>query len=176
MKLKSLIALVATTICAAYMLTSCNKTDYPDGLPEYDNYYYVGYLPWNNTAITVNKTQTTPLKFPVEFHSSFTRNYDAVAHFKLDATGLPADSLAVVGKDFNIVDKDGNALKALGDSVYTITFPQAKYAVDTIYVKMLNNTAAVGKRYININLTLNKTDQYTVGTFSDAYKRPLKIQ
>jgi hypothetical protein len=153
-------------------VAACNKVDYPAGLPQYDNYYYIGYLPWNNSTVTVDRAQSALVKFPVKFYSSFVRSYDAVVHFKLDTAGI--SSAAVAGKDFNIVDKNGNVLQAVGDSVYAITFPQAKQALDTIYVQLLNNPAP-GTRTVDIDLVMNKTDQYTVGTFSQAYRRPLKI-
>ena len=164
--------LVLLAVTGSLLGASCNKVDYPSGLPEYENYYYAGFLPWDNKVIEVDRSQSEPIALPVQFHSAYTRNYDAVAHYKLTTDGIT--DAAVVGVDFDIVDKAGQPLQMQGDSVYTMTFPQAKAAYDTIYVKLLNNPAP-GSRQINIDLSLNETEQYTVGIFSQAYRRPIKI-
>ncbi|GAB3360937.1 hypothetical protein GCM10027566_27000 [Arachidicoccus ginsenosidivorans] len=173
MNKKYLIFLLLILMTASFGMLACNKVDYPAGLPEYDNYYYVGFMPWNNKPVSVDRSQTSLLALPVQFHSAFTRNYDAVAHYKLDYTGITDP--AKVGVDFDIVDKSGSVLKMEGDSVYTMTFPEAKEAYDTIYVKLLHNSAQ-GTRTVNINLSLNETAQYTVGIFSQAFSRPIQIQ
>lgn len=172
MKNKSFLYIIIFSVIAGITISSCNKVDYPNGLPQYDNYYYLGFLPWNNTKVTVSRTQTALLKFPVQFHSAFVRSYDAIAHYKADTAGIA--SPAILGQDFNIVDKDGNTLQELGDSVFTMKFPQAKAAYDTIYVKLLNSSMP-GSRTINIDISLNQTPEYTVGIFSQAYRRPVQI-
>ncbi|MES2060783.1 MAG: hypothetical protein V4456_02610 [Bacteroidota bacterium] len=170
MKKIHIVALVA--LLSGFFITSCkNDHSYPDGTPEFDNYYYLGFLPWNNTKVSVNRTAGT-LKFPVEFHSAFVRTYDAEAKYAIVTTGIAAP--AVLGQDYDIVDKDGNTIQPV-DGKYTITFPQAKYKIDTIYVKLLNN-ATPGTRSTEIDIITNVTDKYTVGNFSDAFKRPLEIK
>jgi hypothetical protein len=154
------------------LFMACNKVDYPAGLAKYDNYYYIGFISWKNSTVSVQRSQTNLVKFPVEFYSSFIRGYDAVAHFKLDTAGIT--SPAIAGKDFDIVDEEGNVLEPVGDSVYTITFPKAQQAYDTIYIKLLDNPQS-GTRKVNIDLVINITKQYTVGTFSQAYRRLLQI-
>lgn len=173
MNKKYLIFTVLSALIASLGIFSCNKVDYPNGLPEYDNYYYIGFLPWDNKPVVVVRSQSELLALPVQFHTAFTRNYDAIAHYKLDTTGI-ADP-AQPGVDFNIVDKNGKQLQPEGDSVYTITFVQAKQANDTIYVQLLNNPVQ-GTRTININLSVNQTPQYTVGIFSQAFSRPIQIE
>ncbi|KQC01177.1 hypothetical protein AQF98_10980 [Pedobacter sp. Hv1] len=156
-------------------LAACEKDDPtgPVGLPEYENYYYAGFLPWNNTGTeSVFRTQTTLVKFPVQFHSAYVRNYDAEAKYTLVATGLP--NPAVVGQDFNFVDKSGNIIQG-NNGVYTLKFPQAKALIDTIYVKVLNSSIA-GTRKIEINIIKNETSDYTVGNFSQAFKRFLEVK
>ncbi len=167
-----LIVLLSTFI---FTLSSCEKDD-PDGpvgAPGYENFYYAGFLPWNNTGTeSVFRTQTTLVKFPVQFHSSFVRTYDAAAHFTLVTTGIA--NPAVLGQDFNVVDKNGNTIQA-ANGVYSLNFSQAKAKVDTIYFKVLNSAVA-GTRRIEINLVQNNSAQYTVGTFSQAYKRFLEVK
>ena len=165
--------LVLLAVAGSLVGASCNKVDYPNGLPEYENYYYAGFLPWDNKPVTVDRSQTTLLALPVEFHSAYTRSYDAVAHYKLTTDKL-TDPAAQVGVDFDIVNKAGQPLQRLGDSVYTMTFAQAKAGFDTIYVKLLNNPTP-GVRSINIDLSLNETPEYTVGIFTQAYRRPIVI-
>ncbi|MDI3321280.1 hypothetical protein [Pinibacter soli] len=177
MNFKISILSTITLLLAIASLSSCHKEDYPKSDPIYDNYYYIGYespyqYPWNNTKVSVAKTQPDLVKFPVQFHSAFVRNYDAVVKYVVSVYGYTTP--AVAGVDYNIVDKNGNKI-TVADTVYTMTFPQAKNAYDTIYVKLLNNPAS-GTRTVNIDLIKNVTDQYTVGTFSQAYRRPLEIK
>ncbi len=165
------IALIATI---AITFTSCKEDrEYPAGLPEYENYYYAGFLPWNNTATSsVFRNQTALIKFPVQFHSVYVRNYDADATYSLVTTGIT--NPAVVGQDFQVVDKNGNTIQP-ANGLYTLKFPQAKALVDTIYFKVLNSSVA-GTRKIEINIVKNETSQYTVGNFSQAFKRFLEVK
>lgn len=170
--MKNIFIVAIAVVLSSIFITSCkNDHSYPDGLPEFDNYYYLGFLPWNNKLVSANRDAGI-VKFPVEFHSAFVRTYNADAHYIINTDGIA--SPAVLGQDFNIVDKDGNILQPSNGN-YTITFPQAKYKIDTIYVQLLNSTVP-GTRQTEIDIILNKTDQYTVGNFSDAFKRPLQIK
>ncbi|SOD12357.1 hypothetical protein [Pedobacter xixiisoli] len=173
MKKQHILILLLTAFVMAF--TACEKDD-PDGpvgADGYDNFYYAGFLPWNNTATeSVFRTQTTLVKFPVQFHSAFVRNYDAAAHFTLVTTGIA--NPAVLGQDFNVVDKSGNAIQAT-NGIYSLNFSQAKAKIDTIYFKVLNS-AVVGTRRIEINLVQHNNAQYTVGTFTQAYKRFLEVK
>ncbi|KIO78915.1 hypothetical protein TH53_01020 [Pedobacter lusitanus] len=170
---KTLIYITFFTL-AASIFTACKKDDEGKrGLPEYENYYYAGFLPWNNTGTeSVLRTQTKLVKFPVQFHSVFIRDYDAAAQYTLAATGI--NNPAVAGQDFAVVDKNGNAITAV-NNIYSLNFPQAKALVDTIYIKVLNSTVA-GTRKIEIDLVKNVNEKYTVGTFSQAYIRFLEIK
>jgi len=157
----------------AISFTACKKDDDPVGVSEYENYYYAGFLPWNNTGTeSVFRNQTKLVKFPVQFHSVYERDYDAVAQYSLVTTGIT--NPAVAGQDFNIVDKDGNTLQP-ANGVYSLTFPKAKAKIDTIYVKVLNSPVA-GTRRIEIDLIKNTTPQYTAGTFTQAFKRFLEVK
>lgn len=154
------------------MLSSCEKNDYPAGLPEYDHHYYAAYIPNNNTQVNVQRTQTTLVKFPVQFYSSFSRSYDAVAHYAVVTTGIT--NPAAVGVDFNVVDKNGNVITPV-DGKYSMVFPKAERKMDTIYLKMLNNPAT-GVRKVEINILENKTSEFYVDIFSTACKRPVEIR
>ena len=165
---------IMLTLLAVFVtaITACEKDD-PAGLPEFDNYYYAGFLPWNNTGTeSVLRTQTALVKFPVQFNSTTERDYDAVAQYSLVSTGIP--NPAVAGQDFNVVDKSGNTLQP-ANGVYSLTFPGARAKVDTIYIKVLNSTIA-GTRRIEINLVKNTNPQYTVGTFTQSFKRFLEVK
>lgn len=172
MKSRIILIIIAFTIGVS---SACKEDrDYLLGMPEYDHHYYIAYVPYNNTAITVNKNDTKLLALPVSFHSSFTRSYDAVAQYKLTPATIAGTGVAVPGTDFNIVTKSGAVINPV-NGLYSITFPQAKRARDTIYVKLLNNPVA-GARSINIDLIENVTADYRVDTMSMAFRRPLKIQ
>lgn len=160
-------------IVSAMVIASCEKRDYDrGGLPEYDNHYYLGYIPNTNSAVSVQRTQTTLLKFPVQFYSAFVRDYDAVAFYGIVTTGIA--NPAVVGQDFDIVDKNGAVIQPQ-DGKYSMVFPQAKRAMDTIYVKLLNNPTP-GARKMEVQIQENNNDKYYVDIFSTAFRRPVEIK
>ncbi len=152
-------------------LVSCEKKDVPAGVSELEHHYYAVFVPNNNTAVTVARTQTTLLKFPVQFYSTFTRDYDAVCKYAVTTYGITPP--AVRGVDYNVVDKNGNVLQST-DSSYSIVFPKAIQAMDTIYLKMLNNTAT-GARKFEVQILDNITPQFEVDIFSTAFRRPITI-
>jgi hypothetical protein len=165
--LLGLVALFSITFAA------CEDRDYPAGLEELENYYYAGFLPWNNTGTeSVFRTQTTLVKFPVQFNSAYVRDYDAGYNFTLVTTGIP--NPAILGQDFNIVDKNGATLAPV-NGIFTRYIPKTVRMVDTIYVKVLNS-AVLGTRKIEIDLVKNETSQYTVGTFTQSFKRFLEVK
>lgn len=162
-------SIVGSLLLLAVM--ACEKKDTPNGLSEYEHHYYAVFVPNNNTAVTATRSQTALLKMPVQFYSAYTRNYDAVAKYAVSTSGItPA---AVRGVDFNVVDKNGNVIQS-ADTTYTMVFPQAKQVMDTIYIKLLNNTAP-GARKFEIQLLDNITEQYEVDIFSTAFRRPVTI-
>ncbi len=170
MKHKIIAILLALTSIVA--VSSCkNDHTYPDGTEEFENYYYLGFLPWNNTLVTVNRNAGL-LKFHVQFQSAFTRDYNADAKYLINNANIT--NPAVAGQDFNIVDKDGKVLQPV-NGFYTMTFPQAKAKIDTIYVQLLNSSVT-GTRQTEINIVPNVTSTYTVGNFSEAFRRPIQIR
>lgn len=168
MKLLTYLLIAFTSV---FILASCEKKDYPKGLEELAHHYYALFVPNNNTAVTVSRSQTALLKFPVQFYSTYTREYDAVAKYAVVTGGIsPA---AQRGVDFNIVDKNGMVIPS-ADTTYSIVFPKAVQAMDTIYIKLLNNTAP-GVRKFEIQIMDNITSQFDVDIFSTAYRRPVTI-
>ena len=156
---------------AAFVFASCEKKDYPAGLPELEHHYYALFVPNNNTAVTVSRSQAALLKFPVQFYSTFIREYDAVAKYAVVTGGITGP--AQRGVDFNIVDKNGIVIPST-DTTYSIIFPKAKQAMDTIYIKLLNNSAP-GVRKFEVQILDNITSQFDVDIFSTAYRRPVTI-
>jgi hypothetical protein len=152
-------------------LVSCEKKDYPAGVPELEHHYYAIFVPNNNTGVTVARTETALLKFPVQFYSTFVRAYDAEAKYAVSTFGIAAP--AVRGVDFDIVDKNGVVIPS-ADTTYSMIFPKAVQAMDTIYVKLLNNPAP-GVRRMEIRMVGNITSQFEVDIFSTAFRRPVQI-
>ena len=172
--MKSLLLIILVLPMLFMGVSSCEKKDYPAGLDSLAHHYYAIFVPNNNTSVTVPRTQTALVKFPVQFYSTFIRDYNAVAKYAVVTTGItPA---AVLGVDFYVVDKSGNVILPPpgGDPVFDMIFPQAKQAMDTIYLKMLNNPAP-GARKFEIQIQDNRTAQYDVDIFSTAYRRPVTI-
>ncbi|RYG06161.1 MAG: hypothetical protein EOO07_29345 [Chitinophagaceae bacterium] len=164
---------LALILLMTVTFTACEDRDYPAGLPEYEHHYYAGFLPWNNTATSsVPRDQVALVKFPVQFHSAYERSYEAEAKYSLVTTGIA--NPAVVGQDFQVVDKNGNTLQA-ENGLYTLKFPNAKAKIDTLYFKVLNSSVA-GTRRVEINIVKNVAGQYTVGNFSQAFKRFLEVR
>ena len=56
-----------------------------------------------------------------------------------------------------------------------MVFPQAKRAMDTIYVKLLNSTVP-GTRKMEVRLLHNIAAKYEVDIFSTAFSRPVEIK
>jgi hypothetical protein len=162
---------IAILFAATFIFSSCEKEDYPAGLPEYDHHYYAIWVPNNNTLVSVTRNQAALIKFPVQFYSTATRSYDAVAKYAIvpDATAP-----AVAGVDFNIVDKNGTVIPST-DGSYSLVFKQAVQATDTVYIKLLNNPAS-GTRKMEIQLKENKTADFYVDIFSTAFRRPVEIK
>ncbi|MFD2894372.1 hypothetical protein [Sphingobacterium arenae] len=157
------------------LFVGCESRDYPAGLPEYEHHYYIVYVPNNNSAVTVSRTRTTLLELPVQFYSEFERNYNAVAMYEVSTGDLAETTVpAVRGEDFEIVDETGQVLEPV-DGKYQLIFPSAKKAQATIYIKLLNNAAATGRRLININLVDNIQEQFRVDIFSTAFRRTIQI-
>ena len=157
----------------AGLFASCEKKDYPKGLEEMEHHYYAIYVPNNNTGVSVFRNQAALIKFPVQFYSTFTRSYDAVAKYGIVVTGIA--NPAVVGQDFNIVDKNGVVIPPGSDGNYSLVFPKAIQAMDTIYVKLLNNPTP-GVRKMEMQIMENQNDQYYVDIFSTAFRRPVEIK
>lgn len=166
-----LIKYIAVVFGGLAVLASCKKEEVPKGVDELAHHYYAVFVPNNNTAVTVTRNQTTLVKFPVQFYSTFVRDYDAVCKYAVTVYGQTAP--AVRGVDYNVVDKNGNVL-ASADTTYNMVFPKAVQAMDTIYLKMLNNTAT-GVRKFEVQILDNITPQYEVDNFSTAYRRPVQI-
>jgi len=163
---------IILAVFAAAVFSSCEKKDYPRGVTEMEHHYYAIFVPNNNTLVSVNKNQAALVKFPVQFYSIYTRDYDAVAKYAVSKFGIP--NPAIIGQDFNIVDKNGNVIQS-ADTTYSMVFPKAVQAMDTIYIKLLNNPTP-GTRKIEIQMLENKTDKFYVDIFSTAYRRPLEIK
>lgn len=157
---------------AMLMLASCEKNrDTSPGVSDLEHHYYAIFVPNNNTGVTVTRSQTALLKLPVQFYSIYTRDYDAVAKYAVTTSGITPP--AVRGVDYNIVDKNGTLIPS-ADTTYSMVFPKAIQAMDTIYVKFLNNTTP-GVRKFEIQMLDNITPQYEVDIFSTAYRRPVTI-
>lgn len=159
-------------LLGAIVISSCEKKDYPAGLSEYEHHYYAIFVPNNNTGVSVNRTQTTLIKFPVQFYSTFTRSYDAVAQYTIVN---PATGAAVLDQDYSIVDRNGTKITPDGSGLYSMVFPKAVQATDTIYIKLLNSSVA-GTRKMEVQMKENKTDQFYVDIFSTAFRRPVEIK
>lgn len=163
---------IVIALAGIFTFASCEDKDYPMGVEELEHHYYAVFVPNNNTGITVARTQAALVKFPVQFYSSYVRSYDAVAKYTIVTTGIATP--AVVGQDFNVVDKNGNVLQPGTDGNYSIIFPQAKQTMDTIYLKMLNNPTP-GVRRMEVQIIDNITSEFDVDIFSTACKRPVQI-
>lgn len=168
MKALQYISIAVAAIC---VMASCEKKETPAGVPEMEHHYYAVFFPNNNSAVTVPRSQTALLKFPVQLYSTFIRSYDAVARYAVTTTGITPP--AVRGVDYDIVDKSGMVIPS-ADSSYNLVFPQAKQSVDTIYIKLLNNTAT-GARKFEVKILENKNDIFYVDIFSTAFRRPITI-
>lgn len=201
------------SIFAIILLTSvysCKKdyVNYPEG---YDRMYYA-FFDYNyadpsrynrNQTVSFKRSSPDLLPIKVKFESSFIRDYDVVVKMyvqepdsffiKLNATNI---NLAKPNIDYQILDSSLNVLEPVsdGDKVYyQASFPKAKKAIQTFYLKSLNNTSDdlnktfffsfspdvvvtndTEERYLETALN-NETPQYSVLTYSGAYYRKFNI-
>lgn len=169
--MKKIIHILLICVGAA-SLVACEKRDYPLGVEEMEHHYYAVFVPNNNSNVVVQRTQTALLKFPVQFYSSYTRSYDAEARYVLTTSGI--SNPAVRGVDFDITDQNGTPIP-VADTVYSMIFPQAKKAMDTVYVKLLNNPTP-GTRRMEIRMIETTTNDFYVDIFSTACRRPVEIR
>lgn len=169
--MKSIKYILAATISVIFF-AACEKKDYPRGVEEMEHHYYAIFVPNNNTGVSVFRNQAALIKFPVQFYSTYTRDYDAVAKYVITTAGIA--NPAIAGQDFNIVDKNGAVIPS-ADTSYTIVFPKAIQAMDTIYIKLLNNPAP-GIRKMEIQMKENQTNEFYVDIFSTAFRRPVEIK
>ena len=79
---------IIPAVLISFAFISCEKKDYPAGVTELEHHYYAIFVPNNNTAVSVPRTQATLLKFPVQFYSTFIRDYDAVAKYAVSTSGI----------------------------------------------------------------------------------------
>src|SRR5688572_14740088 len=114
--------ILATAIIIG-IFAACEKKDYPRGVEDMEHHYYAIFVPNNNTGVSVFRNQATVIKFPVQFYSTYTRSYDAVAKYAISTSGFA--NPAIAGTDFNIVDKNGAVIPS-ADTTYTMVFPEAK--------------------------------------------------
>lgn len=163
---------LAVFVLLCVLVIACEKKEYPKGLDEYEHHYYIVYVPNTNDTVRINRSQSTLVKLPVQFYSTFVRNYDVKAYYRVETSGI--NNPAVLGVDFNIVDKSGNVLQPQ-DGRFSFSFPEARQAKDTVYIRMLNNPVP-GTRRAVVKLIGDNTSQYVVDTFSTAHRRPLVIQ
>lgn len=172
-KIRSNTVRVLVLLMTITTLFSCKEDrDVMAGLPEYEHHYYIVYVPNNNSAVTVKRSQTALLELPVQFYSEFERSYDAVANYIVSVDGI--NNPAEIGKDFEVVDASGNKLNPIAGK-YELIFPKAKKDQAKIYIKLLNNSAATGRRTVAINLQDNVQEQFRVDIFSTAFKRTINI-
>jgi len=93
---------------------------------------------------------------------------------------------AVLGTDFNIVDKSGTVLTPDANGAFSLTWPQAIKGVKRVYVKALNGSAKTflvqtfdpnDTQVISYTHTPNNaTDQYQVNAFTQNYKVTVTIK
>ncbi|MDD2306287.1 MAG: hypothetical protein PHP53_16405 [Prolixibacteraceae bacterium] len=179
--MKKLIILFITVVAVSSLFVSCKKDEWSKGDPALANVYYVGFQNWadfkNSVKFNVNRNDTVSI--PVQFYSEQVCSYDVVTKYYV--TGA-----AVLGTDFNIVDKSGTVLTPDANGAFSLTWPQAIKGVKRVYVKALNGSAKTflvqtfdpnDTEVISYTHTPNNaTDQYQVNAFTQNYKVTVTIK
>jgi hypothetical protein len=179
--MKKLIISIITIVAISSLFAGCKKDEWSKGDPALANVYYVGFQNWadfkNSVKFNVNRNDTVSIA--VQFYSEQVCSYDVVTNYYV--TGA-----AVLGTDFNIVDKNGTVLSPDANGAFTLTWPQAIKGVKRIYVKALNGSAKsffvqtfnpTDPEVISLTHTPNNaTDQYQVLTFTQNYKVTVTIK
>lgn len=179
--MKKLIILFITVIAVSSLFVSCEKEEWSKGDPALANVYYVGFQNWadfkNSVKFNVNRGDTVSI--PVQFYSEQVCSYDVVTYYYV--TGA-----AVLGTDYNVVDKNGAVLSPDVNGAFSLTWPQAIKGVKRIYVKALNGSAKsffvqtfnpADPEVISVTHTPNNaTDLYKVLAFTQNYKVTVTIK
>lgn len=174
-------------IPALLCLMSCQKEQWGNDNPEYENVFYFGFQDWGRLMndVTFSVAQGETIGIPVQFWCSGSRSFNAVSFYYV-TTDLRT------GTDYQIVDAQGKALTPNADGAYEMTWnlnqPDTtdNHRINHIYLKALhgakgdltlqtfnpNDTAAISNNYTPNNLT----PQYEVHTFTQNYKVKVSVK
>ena len=122
------------------LTTSCSDDEWGNDNPEYENVFIVAFAEWgpkSNNDKTYSVNQGESVEIPVQLWCEGTRSFDAEAF-------VYADSELTLGKDYQIVDANGNALQLNSNNGYTLLYDLRSpdttnnHRRQSIYVKALN--------------------------------------
>ncbi|MCD8183917.1 MAG: hypothetical protein LUE99_13465 [Bacteroides sp.] len=176
-------------VAACGLLTSCGDDDWGNDNPAMEHIYYYGlgnvkYPGGNELQYNVNQGETVAV--PTYFFSAFTRSYSPVVSYY--TSPVPNKTELVRGVDYQVVDKDGNALTPdATDGGYSMTWPNAKQGVQNVYIKAMNGQKGSIRvltydpsRTIDAtdlsSTTIAKTNEYEVRAFSENYYVTVNIK
>lgn len=161
------ILFVCATLFLLLCATSCEKyNDWPDGRPEMENVYYIGFYKSNvntdalnyeiaadgsarwriNTGTWTNTGENNITSMiPLELHSERVRSYDAVTYFWVINDGT---STLTAGTDYRVLTESGAAVTSDSQGAYSVTWPQTKKGVQNIKIQRL--TSKKGTLKVNV--------------------------
>ncbi len=168
---------------------SCSDDDW-DYDHSLENVYYFGPEVWgydstkkgNNNVVHYEVKQGETVEIPMQFWCEFERSYDVVTYYYVSGD-------LVRGRDYEVVDGNGQSLSPDANGAFTITWPNARKGVQNICIKALNGEKGsfqVQTFDPNSSVTLSnqdvsstvqsKTDDYEVRIFTQNYKVNVTIQ
>lgn len=184
-----------TLICVfalSCLITGCSNDhdEWEDGDPAMAHVYFYCFEQWggipsgNDVTYTVKQGET--IAIPTQFYSSFTRKYSPEVYYyaaprlpKKDEVLMDKDILNC-GTDYIVVDEKGNTLTPDASGAYKMVWPNAKKAVQNIYIKTLNGKKGSFRvltfspdKQIDVTdvstTSIIKTEEYEVRAISDNY-------
>jgi len=167
--MKKIIIFISASICLLLCITACERYNtWPDGLPEMENVYYIGFYKsnvntdslnyeiatdgsarWRINATTWNNTDeiniTSPI--PLEFHSEKIRSYDVVTYFWIANSPYVSTKLTA-GTDYSVMTENGVEITPDAQGVYSVTWQQAKKGIQNVKIKRLTSAQGWVKVYV----------------------------
>ena len=184
---KILYLMIAVTCCLFYASCDNDDWDYDHSL---EHVYYFGPEVWgyddtkqgNNNVVHYEVSQGETIGIPMQFWCEFVRSYDVVTYYYVTGD-------LERGKDYDVVDENGQVLSPDANGAFSLIWPNAKKGVQNVYIKALNGEK--GSFYLqtlnpdsdvelsnqDVESTIqNKTDQYEVRIFTQNYKITVNVQ
>ena len=191
---KIIFVIMALTCCLGFNSCSDDDWDYDHSL---ENVYFFGPEVWgydatkkgSNNVVHYEIPQGEIVEIPMQFWCEFIRDYDVTTYYWVNNVVKDQDTQLVRGRDYEIVDANGQPIQPDADGAWSMVWPNAKMGVQNIFIKALggnkgtfylqtfNPASSVELSNQNVESTIqSQTKDYTVRIFTQNYRVTINIQ